>query len=173
MFKTVQNVLNVLKARKEPLASKQVGVFQEYNIYESNRMIAAYCNIGHTIPGVLIYKSGIFGTKQIVVNEAFQKLPKYMQEAMFHHEVGHDKCGHLSLILSSTESYKLKMGDIFLGTGNYLTLEFEADKYAAEIVGVDVMVETLSEIKYHLPDVLSKRLMNHRIKKVKSYGIKT
>lgn len=176
MFAFIKNVVKVLEARKEDVNKAPViGVFEDYPIFLSNKMLACFCNVGPHIPGILIYKSNLDGSKKIVVNESFMKLPEAAKRAMYYHEKGHDSQKHLELIMKTNpKDYKINMiDDVLLGNGKYLGLEYEADKYAASVVGVVEMVKTLELLKQQLPDYFSKRLITHRINKVLEYGAET
>lgn len=176
MYAVIKNIVKVLGTMKEDVKrAPAIGAFEDYPIFLSNKTLAYFCNIGPHIPGILIFKSKEDGHKKIVVNDSFQHLPDNIKKAMYYHEVGHDSNKHLELITEKgTADYKIKLiGDVILGKGNYLKLEFEADRYAASVVGVAEMVNALETIKKALPDYLSKRLITHRIKKVLNYGQET
>lgn len=176
MFAFIKNVVKVIETRKENIhRSPVIGTFGDYPIFLSNKMLACFCNIGPHIPGILIYKSPMDGSEKIVVNDSFQRLPDNIKKAMYYHEVGHSALEHLELISKKgMASYKINLvNDVIFGQGNYLSLEFEADKYAASIVGVAEMVNALETLKKALPDYLSKRLITHRINKVLEYGAET
>ncbi len=176
MYAVIRNIVKVLGTMKEDVKrAPAIGTFENYPIFLSNKTLACFCNIGPHIPGILIFKSKENGHKKIVVNDSFQHLPDNIKEAMYYHEVGHDSNKHLELIIEKgTANYKIKLiDDVILGKGNYLSLEFEADRYAASMVGVAEMVNALETIKKALPDYLSKRLITHRIKKVLEYGQET
>lgn len=176
MYAFIKNVVKVKEALKENShRSPAIGTFGDFPIFLCNGTLAYFCNIGPHIPGILIFKSKANGHKKIVVNDSFQHLPDNIKEAMYYHEVGHDSNKHLELITEKgTANYKVKLiDDVILGKGNYLSLEFEADRYAASMVGVAEMVNALETLKKALPDYLSKRLITHRIKKVLEYGQET
>lgn len=80
--------------------------------------------------------------------------------AILQHEVGHIKLGHVTKV----RNYCISNGVENVVFPEY---EYEADVYAASIVGEDVTVSALEYILTQMGDDAQKSIINHRIKKLR------
>lgn len=82
------------------------------------------------------------GSKRIVVDEFFFTLPAHAQRAILAHEEAHIVLGHLDNITKMNQA-KRAMSSI---KGGVQDIELEADAYAADKVGTEVMISALTSL---------------------------
>lgn len=91
----------------------------------------------------------------------FRNMSKSTQKAILAHEMGHYKCNHTPIPIIYTYD---RLTHIL--KGKVLSMELEADAYAANIIGKENMIKALLELKQYLKGVSAKEI-NLRIKAIK------
>lgn len=104
--------------------------------------------------------SVIPGTTKIFTDAQFRSMSPDTQKAILAHELGHYKCQHAVDLL-----YPFKR-IAAIACGSVARVELEADEYACSVVGSQIMIKALEEMK-KIPDI-SKKELNLRIKYIKS-----
>lgn len=82
--------------------------------------------------GALITK--IYNKYYIVIDESFTMMSLNLKRFVLTHEIGHKECGHFEKL------------DGLEGLVVQLNLEYEADRYAAEMIGYSNAIKALDEL---------------------------
>lgn len=114
-------------------------------------------------PQIAMATKNLLDQPVIAIGSAFSTLSESTQAAIIQHEVGHHVLGHLDNMVALTSYNGVR--NIYPLTGNVISIELEADAYAASIVGNSSMVDALKELRElnQLPSIAKKEL-NLRIK---------
>ena len=102
-------------------------------------------------------KNGL-GESIIITNKLFDHFSFDTKKAVIQHEVGHHVLGHLDNELSLMAYNNLR--SIYPFVGHVISIELEADAYAASVVGNECMINALKELKalFNLPDHAKKEI---------------
>jgi hypothetical protein len=100
------------------------------------------------------------GTTEVFTDAQFRRMSLSTQMAILAHELGHFKCQHKVDLL-----YSIKR-PMAIMRGRVLKVELEADEYACNIVGSQIMISALEEMK-KIPGI-SKKELNLRIRYIKN-----
>ncbi|WP_226086697.1 hypothetical protein [Mesobacillus sp. S13] len=85
------------------------------------------------------------GSCCIIIGDSFEKCSADIQEFILLHEIGHSECQHKSSTMGAGYSSQQVM-DIYTEerlAGKHLQSEFEADEYAAIVMGREVALKAL------------------------------
>lgn len=102
----------------------------------------------------------VMGTN-VYTDVHFRNMSKSTQRAILAHEMGHYKCNHTPIPIIYTYDRL-----IHILKGKVLSIELEADAYAANVVGKENMIKALLELKQYLKGVSAKEI-DLRIKAIK------
>lgn len=102
----------------------------------------------------------VMGT-DVYTDVHFCNMSKPTQKAILAHEMGHCKCNHTPIPIIYTYDRL-----IHILKGKVLSMELEADAYAANVVGKENMIKALLELKQYLKGVSAKEI-DLRIKAIK------
>ena len=102
----------------------------------------------------------VMGT-DVYTDVHFRNMSKPTQKAILAHEMGHCKCNHTPIPIIYTYDRL-----IHILKGKVLSMELEADAYAANVVGKENMIKALLELKQYLKGVSAKDI-DLRIKAIK------
>lgn len=103
----------------------------------------------------------VMGT-DVYTDVHFRNMSKPTQKAILAHEMGHCKCNNHTPIPIIYTYDRL----IHILKGKVLSMELEADAYAANVVGKENMIKALLELKQYLKGVSAKEI-DLRIKAIK------
>lgn len=109
----------------------------------------------NSIGGIAI----VMGTN-VFTDVHFRNMSKSTQKAILAHEMGHYKCNHTPSITYTYDRL------IHILKGKVLSMELEADAYAANVVGKENMIKALLELKQYLKGISAKEI-DLRIKAIK------
>lgn len=106
------------------------------------------------------YIAVVVGT-DVYTDVHFRNMSKSTQKAILAHEMGHCKCNHTAIPIIYTYDRL-----IHILKGKVLSIELEADAYAANVVGKENMIKALLELKQYLKGISAKEI-DLRIKAIK------
>lgn len=131
--------------------------------YSKVKPTQAYPIIKMDTPHIAAATKNLMGQPIIIFNSEFRTLSKATQKAVMNHEVGHHVLGHLDNEMALA-AYNGVRG-LYPLLGQVISIELEADAYAASVVGNDNMIAALQELKGlpSIPDT-AKRELNIRIR---------
>lgn len=102
----------------------------------------------------------VMGTN-VYTDVHFRNMSESTQKAILAHELGHYKCNHTPIPIIYTYDRL-----IHILKGKVLSMELEADAYAASVVGKENMIKALLELRKYLKGVSAKEI-DLRIKAIK------
>lgn len=145
--KSGTNITNIVKY--VCLSSgKEIAVLHDTNLVYAHGMLCA-CTMKNR-----------FGYDIIVVDGVFMTFNENVQNALIHHELAHIEMKHSENI----NKVKYMLTNLF----TVPKIEYEADEYAAKIVGLDNMVDALKCLMdtYYLNDYVIKKRIKYLEKSI-------
>lgn len=162
------------------VANIKLGMKQNVEVFRAARDLALNPSLGVTFPNMeLTYKFGkaiyhndlvvkasgcafalVDVNRNIFVDDKFMSLDDNTKQFIIYHEIGHEVYKHLENI-SKFDTFKRGIPVI---NKSVVNKEFEADNYAASIMGTDNVIEALKVLKSF--SCVGHREINKRIKRL-------
>ena len=134
--------------------------YDDIIIIDDTELHVSYNPYMQLFTNTLGYIAVVIGTN-VYTDVHFRNMSKSTQKAILAHEIGHCKCNHTAIPIIYIYNRL-----IHILKGKVLSIELEADAYAANVVGKENMIKALLELKQYLKGVSAKEI-DLRIKAIK------